>query len=93
MLSTVLGLLGTIVIFNVWYVLSYIIYLGIGLTFQRAMHRDTQHFPDCEDFRPERFLDSEGQYADIVPDTQQLGHMSFGTGRRCLFRRDKHTGN
>ena len=36
MLSTVLGLLGTIVIFNVWYVLSYIIYLEIGLTFQKG---------------------------------------------------------
>ena len=49
------------------------------------MNHDPSHFPDHDDFRPERYLDSEGQLSDEVPNTHHLGHMSFGTGRRYLL--------
>ncbi|PPQ98476.1 hypothetical protein CVT26_013877 [Gymnopilus dilepis] len=48
------------------------IYLLTRLT----SRRDPSIFPDFDDFRPERFLDT------IPEDTHSMGHTSFGFGRR-----------
>ena len=48
------------------------------------MNRDPKHFSDYDKFRPERFLDNDGKLTDSVPDTHDLGHYSFGSGRRYL---------
>lgn len=48
------------------------------------MNRDPKYFPDYEEFRPERYLDAEGQLNDEVPDTHHQGHLSFGLGRRLV---------
>ena len=46
------------------------------------MHQDETHFPDHDEYRPERYLNAEGHLTDDVPDTHHLGHMGFGAGRR-----------
>ncbi|KIM35765.1 hypothetical protein M413DRAFT_32229 [Hebeloma cylindrosporum] len=49
-----------------------------------AMNRDPTVYPDYEEFRPERFLDGEGN--SVLPqNTHGQGHVSYGFGRRiCL---------
>ncbi|KAF9558962.1 cytochrome P450 [Agrocybe pediades] len=42
-----------------------------------SMNRDPEYFPDYSEFRPERYLDG-----DIPEDTHNMGHASFGFGRR-----------
>ena len=56
----------------------------------RAMNRDPTYFPDCDAFRPERYLDANGQLADTIPDTHHWGHGSFGAGRRFVFPHIAH---
>ena len=51
------------------------------------MHHDPKIFQDPDEFRPERYLNSEGGLSEAIPDTHQLGHMSFGTGRRFVLVR------
>lgn len=48
----------------------------------RTMNRDPNFFPDYDVFRPERYLNAEGELNDIIPDTHGLGHLSFGAGKR-----------
>ena len=48
----------------------------------RSMNRDPTYFPDFDEFRPERYLDSTGQLMESIPDTHGHGHFSFGGGRR-----------
>ncbi|KAI0087382.1 cytochrome P450 [Irpex rosettiformis] len=47
-----------------------------------AMNRDRSLYPDFEDFRPERHLDASGKVLVAPPDTHQMGHTSFGFGKR-----------
>ncbi|KAF5342805.1 hypothetical protein D9758_013368 [Tetrapyrgos nigripes] len=47
-----------------------------------AMNHDPTIFPDHDEFRPERFLDETGAVHAIPADTRNLGHVSFGFGRR-----------
>ncbi|KIM46552.1 hypothetical protein M413DRAFT_24257 [Hebeloma cylindrosporum] len=45
---------------------------------------DPNVYPDYDEFRPERFLDEEGNHV-TPPNTHGQGHVSFGFGRRvCL---------
>ena len=46
------------------------------------MNRDTNHFPDPEEFRPERYLNEAGELLESISDTHGQGHFSFGAGRR-----------
>ena len=49
------------------------------------MSRDPSIYPDYETFRPERFLDSSGNFKAAPPDTHGMGHMSYGFGKRYVF--------
>lgn len=64
-------MLGTICIANCW-----------------AMNRDKRIYgEDIDAFRPERYLDDEGNMMPVHPDTQQEGHATYGFGRRiCVGR-------
>ncbi|KAH8817738.1 cytochrome P450 [Flagelloscypha sp. PMI_526] len=61
----------TVVIFNVW-----------------AMNRDPEIYgEDYDSFRPDRFLDSEGNLKPAHPATKGEGHVTYGFGRRiCVGR-------
>ena len=50
-----------------------------------AMNRDPKHFPDFEEFRPERYLNTDGQLEDPLPGTHLQGHVTYGFGRRYVF--------
>jgi len=50
-----------------------------------AMNRDPKLFPDFEEFRPERFLDSTGQDDLDIPGTHGQGHVTYGYGRRICI--------
>ncbi|KIK68270.1 hypothetical protein GYMLUDRAFT_256026 [Collybiopsis luxurians FD-317 M1] len=42
---------------------------------------------DAEEFKPERFLNENGEITSSVPDSKDEGHFSFGFGRRiCVGR-------
>ncbi|KAI0088580.1 cytochrome P450 [Irpex rosettiformis] len=43
---------------------------------------DPSIFPDFDTYRPERWLDAAGKLKPAPPDTHQMGHLSFGFGRR-----------
>ncbi|KIY43101.1 cytochrome P450 [Fistulina hepatica ATCC 64428] len=47
-----------------------------------AMNRDPDLFPDFDNFRPERFLDETGQVDTAPADTHEMGHVTYGFGRR-----------
>ncbi|KAJ7610296.1 cytochrome P450 [Mycena polygramma] len=47
-----------------------------------AMNRDPDIFPDFDEFRPERYLDTTGKFDDVPADTHGMGHATFGFGRR-----------
>ncbi|KAJ7484013.1 cytochrome P450 [Mycena galericulata] len=67
---------GTICIPNIW-----------------AINRDPDIYgPDAAEFRPERFLDANGELAPIKFDTnKEEGHVTFGFGRRlCIGRHMAH---
>ena len=49
------------------------------------MNRDTEWFPDYDEFRPERYLDASGNLTDDIPDTHHQGHLTYGAGRRYVF--------
>ncbi|KAI0792996.1 cytochrome P450 [Irpex lacteus] len=49
-----------------------------------AMNRDPTIFPDFEAYRPDRFLDETGKNEIAPPDTHQMGHVTYGFGRRCV---------
>lgn len=51
------------------------------------MNRDPKHFPDFEEFRPERYLDDTGKLRESIPDTHNQGHLMYGTGRRWVTER------
>ncbi|KAJ3558638.1 hypothetical protein NM688_g801 [Phlebia brevispora] len=54
-----------------------------------AMNRDPKYFPDYEEFRPERYLDTSGQLIDLLPaETHGQGHMTFSSGRRICPGRE-----
>lgn len=74
---------GTICLPNIWYVpLQMHEYLKMTEVV-RAMNRDTDIWgSDATEFRPERFLDENGQLKAAVPDTHEEGHVTFGFGRR-----------
>ncbi|KAI0700095.1 cytochrome P450 [Cytidiella melzeri] len=44
--------------------------------------RDPAIYPDFDVFRPERFLDATGKIEVTPPGTHQMGHVSYGFGRR-----------
>lgn len=48
----------------------------------RAMHHDENFYSDPDLFIPERFLDKDGYTPVNFADTRDLGHHSFGFGRR-----------
>ena len=50
------------------------------------MNRDPTIFPDFDNFRPERFLDETGTVDIAPPDTHEMGHVTFGFGKRCVPR-------
>ncbi|KAI0681721.1 cytochrome P450 [Cytidiella melzeri] len=43
---------------------------------------DSAVYPDFEAYRPERFLDATGKIEVTPPGTHQMGHVSYGFGRR-----------
>ncbi|KAI0700086.1 cytochrome P450 [Cytidiella melzeri] len=47
-----------------------------------AMNRDPTIFPDFDAYRPDRFLDATGKVETAPPDTHQMGHHTYGFGRR-----------
>ncbi|KAI0792988.1 cytochrome P450 [Irpex lacteus] len=47
-----------------------------------AMNRDPSVHHDADTFRPERFLDATGKHEVIYPNTHDIGHTTFGFGRR-----------
>ena len=55
---------------------------SVPFYFFRGMNHDPKYFPDSDEFRPERHLDTNGCLADPIPDTHGLSHGSFGSGRR-----------
>ncbi|KAJ7447294.1 cytochrome P450 [Mycena galericulata] len=67
---------GTICIPNIW-----------------AINRDPDIYgPDADAFRPERYLDANGELAPVQFDTnKEEGHVTFGFGRRlCIGRHMAH---
>ncbi|KAI0345584.1 cytochrome P450 [Trametopsis cervina] len=57
---------GTVVLPNVW-----------------AINHDPEVYGvDSDQFRPERFLDETGQHLISLPDVPDVGHASYGYGRR-----------
>ena len=47
--------------------------------------RDPNVYTEPQEFRPERFLNASGQLNDnAYPETHQLGHVTFGFGRRYV---------
>ncbi|KAI0088548.1 cytochrome P450 [Irpex rosettiformis] len=44
--------------------------------------RDPTIFPDFDVYRPDRFLDESGKNEISPPDTHQMGHVTYGFGRR-----------
>ncbi len=53
-------------------------HLSIG--HHRAMTRDTRHYPDPEEFKPERYL-KDGK---LNPEVLDPGDFGFGYGRRSV---------
>ncbi|KAF7790536.1 hypothetical protein EIP86_001492 [Pleurotus ostreatoroseus] len=53
-----------------------------------AINRDSDYFPDFDEFRPERYLDEREQLIEPMPNTHAQGHMSYGTGRRMCVGKD-----
>jgi hypothetical protein len=51
---------------------------GRSLTCLRAISHDPETYPDPDEFRPERFLDENGQLTGYSEDT------AFGYGKRCV---------
>ncbi|KAI0088549.1 cytochrome P450 [Irpex rosettiformis] len=50
-----------------------------------AMNRDPTMYPDFDVFRPERFLDESGKNEVVPSGTHNMGHVTFGFGRRnCI---------
>lgn len=48
-------------------------------TFRRAVFHDQTVYPDPHAFKPDRFIDGDGQLDPSVPDPEQR---VFGSGRR-----------
>ncbi|KAI0792995.1 cytochrome P450 [Irpex lacteus] len=47
-----------------------------------SMNRDPALYPDFENYRPERFLDETGQHEIVPAHTHNMGHVTYGFGRR-----------
>lgn len=47
-----------------------------------AVHRDPTFYPDFKAFRPERFSDESDPVASVNRHTHDIGHASYGYGRR-----------
>ncbi|RPD81420.1 cytochrome P450 [Lentinus tigrinus ALCF2SS1-7] len=65
-----------------WYEGYYIPKGAVVLENIWAMNSDPNVFPDYNNFRPERFLDESGQNEIAPPDTHNMGHVTYGFGRR-----------
>ncbi len=63
---------GTICISNVWH-----------CNHDRAVFGD-----DADEFRPERHLDEHGELLPGPIETKQIGHVTFGSGRRICVGKD-----
>ena len=50
-----------------------------------VFYSDPNVFPDFDVFRPERFLDESGKNEIAPPDTHNMGHVTYGFGRRYVF--------
>ncbi|KAJ3558603.1 hypothetical protein NM688_g820 [Phlebia brevispora] len=48
-----------------------------------TMHHDECVYPDAQTFKPERFLAEDGVTPVAYRDTKELGHHTFGFGRRA----------
>ncbi|KAJ3558855.1 hypothetical protein NM688_g681 [Phlebia brevispora] len=53
-----------------------------------AMNRDPEHFPDYEEFRPDRYLTPSGELANSIPGTHNQSHLTYGCGRRICVGKD-----
>ncbi|KAF4565688.1 hypothetical protein EYR36_002266 [Pleurotus pulmonarius] len=53
-----------------------------------GLNHDTDVYgPDVDDFRPERFLNEDGELKAMPTDTKDEGHVTYGFGRRiCVGR-------
>lgn len=71
---------GSTVVGNVWYAVIFLrTSAGSQILFLRGMAHDPSVYPDPFNFKPERFLDAEGNLDFAVTDPQKF---SFGFGRR-----------
>lgn len=56
------------------------------LSTRNLYDRDPVLFPDYDEFRPSRFLDASGKVDETPPDTLSMGHVTYGFGKRCVWR-------
>ncbi|KAI0792989.1 cytochrome P450 [Irpex lacteus] len=61
--------------------------MTVGASFHANSYvdRDPSIFPDFDVYRPERFLDGSGKILVTPPGAPQMGHTSFGFGRRICI--------
>jgi cytochrome P450 len=74
------GLKGSIVVANAWYVSC--LYIGYLSEMFRAILHDPEVYPDPEEFKPERFLKTDGS----IRDDPTLS-LAFGSGKRICSGR------
>lgn len=50
-----------------------------------SINRSPEAFDDADSFKPERFLNEEGTFEVLHPETHNQGHYTFGFGRYALL--------